>query len=123
MVAVMNVETLEITCQVIGCTRIEVPVLFVGGCRCRVAGALLLLIIAPAAITRVMPPYVADLTLGAPPATSSSVAAVVAAIAVIATTVLATSTMTARPLSVASLDRAVLSLRATTRGTTAARAR
>jgi hypothetical protein len=62
-----------------------------------------------------MPPVAGDLTLRAPTAAYSSSAAIVA-VAVVATVILAT-----RALVVASLDRAVLPMRAATRGTTATR--
>ena len=65
VVALVNLETLEITRQVIGGTRVQVPVLLVGGGRCSVAGALVL-IIALAAVTSLMLRVFANLALGAP---------------------------------------------------------
>jgi hypothetical protein len=117
VVVTVNVETLEITRQVIEDTRIKVPIMLGGGGRCSVAGTLVL-IIALAAVHRFMPLVLAYLTLGAPAAVSSSIEAV-AAVVVVAATILATLVVGA--LAVASLGRAALPLRDTARGTTATR--
>ena len=108
----------------IGGTRIQMPELLVGEGRCSVAGALIL-IIALAAVTSLMPLVFTNLTMGAPAAvatiasTVTSSIAAIAAVPVISSTVLAS--LTAGALPEASLDRAVLPLWCTAHGAAATR--
>ena len=105
-IALMNMETLKITRQVVGGTCIEVPILLVvgGGGRSTIAGALVL-VIAPATVPCLVPPILANLALGAPTAVAaiaatvaSSIVAAIAAVAVTATTLLSTLAVAVLPL-------------------------
>ena len=117
-IALVEVETLSITCQVISRTGVHDQVGFLSGGRCGVAGAVVV-VGEVATVRRLMPPVLANLALGAPApvvAIAASVSSSIAAVAAIA--VGARLAALALALVVADLPR----LGAATSGTATSRA-